>query len=277
MRNNAPAVLTAFLLLAVSPVLLAAQTPPVESVWAAQPPKLDASSREWEGASFAQAEKGGVQYAFRNDGTNLYVLFTILDPKLRSTVEEGGLTVRVDPAGNESRDYGILFHRKRITANESISMLEKTGPISDEQKAKIRQTAYYNYYLAEVVDKAGDPVPVPAGVAGPTVLFKFATEKKTLVFELEIPLARVNPALPGLGADPGATVGLEFEWGGPTESTRKALARSRGAQSDIANEQITSGRGTDITAGARKIERTPTKYSFWTAVKLARPELRDRP
>jgi len=270
MRNNAAAVSIALAILAGSPILFA-QAPPVESVWAAQPPKLDASSREWEGASFTPWENGGVQYAFRNDGGNLYLLFMITDPKLRSTIEEGGLTVWVDPAGQASKDYGILFHRKRITANESITMLERQGVLSDEQKAKIRQTPYYNYYLAEVVDKKEQRVPVPAGVAGPPVLFKFATEKKTLVFELEIPLARVNPALPGLGADPGDAVSLGFEWGGLTEAGRIALARARGAQSDIANEQVTSGRGTDITAGARKIERTPTKYSFWTVVKLAKP------
>lgn len=259
------------LVLFAASAALFAQTPSVDSVWAAQPPKLDASIREWEGTAFAQWENGAVQYAFRNDGGNLYLLFMITDSKLKSTIEEGGLTVWIDPAGQESKDYGILFHRKRITANESITMLERQSVLSDEQKAKIRQTPYYNYYLAEVVDKKGDRVPVPAGVAGPAVLFKFATEKKTLVFELGIPLVRMNPTLPGLGANPGATVSLGFEWGGLTESGRIALARSRGAQSDIANEQITSGRGTDITAGARKIERTPTKYSFWTIVNLAKP------
>lgn len=251
--------------------VLLAQTLPVDSVWAAQPPKLDASSKDWEGTAFAPWEKGAVQYAFRNDGSNLYILFQIPDPKLKSTIEELGLVVHIDPAGGESKDYGILFHRRRITANESIAMLERQAPLSDEQKAKMRATPYYNYYLAEVVDAKGETVPVPAGVAGPPVLFKFATEKKVLVFELEIPLARINPALPGLGVGPGATVNLGFEWGGPTEEQKKAIARARGAQSDIANEQVTSGRGTDITAGARKIERMPEKHAFWTAVKLAKP------
>ena len=267
---NKKAIGSIIVILAAAGFLLS-QTPAVDSLWEIQPPKLDGSSKDWEGTAFAQWDKGGVQYAFRNDGINLYLLFMITDPKMRSTIEEGGLTVHVAPAGQENKDYGILFHRRRITANESISMLERQGPLSDEQKAKIRATAYYNYYLAEVVDQKGDPVPVPPGVAGPPVLFKYATEKKNLVFELEIPLARTNPALPGLAADPGATVNLGFEWGGPTEEQRKAIARSRGAQSDIANEQVTSGRGTDITAGARKIDRLPEKYAFWTAVKLAKP------
>jgi len=258
------------LVLFAASAALFSQVPVVDSLWVDQPPKLDASSGDWLGTEFAKWENG-VQYAFRNDGTNLYLLFMITDPKLRSTIEEGGLTLRVDPTGQENRDYGIHLHRKRITANESISMLERQGFVSDEQKAKIRQTPFYNYYMAEVVDKKGDLVPVPAGVAGTQVLFKYTNEKKNLVFEVGIPLARVNPALPGLGAAAGTTLSLEFEWGGLTESGRQALARARGAQSDIANEQVTSGRGTDITAGARKIDRVPTKYSFWTAVKLAKP------
>jgi hypothetical protein len=269
MRKNAAAVSIVLAIFAGSPLLFA-QVPAVDSVWTAQPPKIDGSAKEWEGAVLTPWEKGGVQYAFRNDANNLYVLFEIPDQKLRSTIEDLGLVVHVDPSGGESKDYSIHFRRKRITANESIALLEKEGPVSDEQKAKMRATPYYNFYFAEVVDAKDEVVPVPAGVAGPPALFRFSTEKKVLVFELMIPLVRANAALPGLGATPGATVSLGFEWGGATEAQRKALARSRGAQSDIANEQVTSGRDTDITAGARKIERVPEKHAFWTAVKLVK-------
>ncbi|MCX6563340.1 MAG: hypothetical protein NTU60_07010, partial [Candidatus Aminicenantes bacterium] len=60
-----------------------------------------------------------------------------------------------------------------------------------------------------------------------------------------------------------------FEWGGPTEEQRKALARARGAQSNISNEEDV-GRSTDITAGARRIERLPEKHTFWSKVNLAK-------
>jgi hypothetical protein len=260
-----------FGILFIVSIASAAESQPaaVDSIWAAQPLKIDGSAKDWTGAAVGSWEKGGVQYAFANDASNLYVLFQIPDPKLRSTIEELGLVLRVDSGGGENRDYGIRFRRRRITANESIALLEKEGPVSDEQKSKMRATPYYNFYFAEVVDSKGDAVSVPAGVAGPPAMFKFSTEKKVLVFELMIPLARANAALAGLGAQPGATLSLGFEWGGPTEEQRKAAARQRGTQSDIANEQVTSGRGTDITAGARKVERMPEKHFFWTAVKLA--------
>lgn len=248
---------------------LSGQNQAADSVWATQPPKIDGASKDWEGTMFAMWEKGGVQYAFRNDGNNLYLLFMITDAKLRSTIEDLGLTIYVDPAGGESKDYGILFRRKRITANESIALLEKQGPVSDEQKEKMRATPFYNYYFAQVVNKKGEPVPVPPGVAGPPAMFKYTTEKKNLVHELMIPLNRLNPALPGLGAGPGSTLSIGFEWGGPTEEQRKALAKARGAQSNIANETDV-GRSTDITEGARNIERMPVKHTFWSMVSLAK-------
>lgn len=254
-------------LAAAAPILIAQDTT-VRSVWAAQPPKIDGASKDWEGVALSAAEKGGVQYALRNDGNNLYLLFIIGDAKLRSTIEELGLTVFIDPTGQESKDYGILFRRKRITANESIALLEKQGPVSDEQKDKMRATPFYNYYFTEVVNKKGETVPVPAGVAGPPAMFKYATEKKSLVFELMIPIKRVHPALPGLGVGPGEPVSLGLEWGGPTEEQRKAIARTKGERANITNETSTSGMGIDPNASSRGIDRIPTKYMVWTKVMI---------
>jgi len=259
-------VLVGLLALAAAASILTAQDATVRSVWAAQAPKIDGASKDWEGVALFAAEKGGVQYALRNDGSNLYVLFIITDPKLRSTIEELGLTLFVDPAGQESKDYGILFRRKRITANESIALLEKQGPVSDEQKEKMRTTAFYNFYFSEVVNKKGETVPVPAGAAGPPAMFKFAAEKKSLVFELVIPLQRANPALPGLGIGPGEQVSLGFEWGGPTDAQLKAIVRARGERANITNETSSSGMGLDPNASSRGIDRVPPKYMFWTKV-----------
>jgi hypothetical protein len=247
---------------------LSAQDKTVRSVWAAQPPKIDGASKDWEGVALTDAEKGGVQYALRNDANSLYVLFVITDQKVRSTIEELGLTLYVDPAGAASKDYGILFRRKRITANESIALLEKQGPVSDEQKDKMRATPFYNYYFTEVVDKKGDTVPVPAGVGGPPAMFKFAADKKNLVFELMIPLRRLAPALPGIGAGVGDQTSLGFEWGGPTEAQRKAIARARGDAAKITNETSLSGMGTDPNASSSKVDRMPPKFLFWTKVQL---------
>jgi len=241
------------------------------SAWASQPPKVDGAAREWEASVLAEWEKGGVQYAFRNDAQNLYVLFIVKDAKFRSTIEDVGITLYFSTEGKEKKDYGILFRRKRITAEESIALLEKEGPVSEDQKAQIRSRAFYNYYAHEVLTKKAEgPLP-QEGISVPPAFFKYAAQQKTLVYEFAIPLARVQEMAAGVGAEPGAKVMVGFEWGGPTEEQRKAIARARGERANITNETDVSGMNRmDPTGGARGIDRLPPKYSFWSTVQLAK-------
>jgi hypothetical protein len=269
MKKMSFLILSMVLALAVLPAIpgRAAQDKTTESVWTSQPLKIDGAAKEWEGAALAEWENGGVGYAFRNDGQNLYVLFIIKDSKLRSTIEEVGITLYVDAEGNKKKDYGIHFQKKRITAEESIALLEKEGPVSEDQKAQIRSKPYYNYYASEVVTKKTGLSPVPPGVL--PAMFKYASQQKSLVYEFAVPLNRIQDNAAGIGAQPGATVTIGFEWGGPTEEQRKAIAKARGDRSNIANE-TDLGRSTDITAGARGIDRLPPKHSFWSTVRLAK-------
>lgn len=269
MKKMSFSVLSMVLAVAILPVISgrAAEDKTTESVWTSQPPKIDGAANEWEGAALAEWENGGVQYAFRNDAQNLYVLFIIKDSKLRSTIEDVGITLYVDAQGNKNKSYGIHFQKKRITAEEFIAMLEKEGAVSEDQKAQIRSKPFYNYYASEVVTKKTGSSPVPPGVR--PAMFKYASQQKSLVYEFTAPLNRIQDNAAGIGAQPGATVTIGFEWGGPTEEQRKAIAKARGEQSSIANE-TDLGRSTDITAGARGIDRLPPKHSFWSTVRLAK-------
>jgi hypothetical protein len=83
-----------------------------------------------------------------------------------------------------------------------------------------------------------------------------------------IPLRRLAPALPGIGAGVGDQTSLGFEWGGPTEAQRKAIARARGDAAKITNETSLSGMGTDPNASSSKVDRMPPKFLFWTKVQL---------
>ena len=103
-------------------------------------------------------------------------------------------------------------------------------------------------------------------VAVKPALFKYAPQQQLLVYEFAIPLARVHELAAGVGADPGKTVMVGFEWGGPTEAQRKQAARAAG-NAGIANEEVTrGGRVEDMGRGGGRI---PSKYSFWAEVQLA--------
>jgi len=269
MKKMSFLILSMVLALAILPAISgpAAEDKTTESVWTNQPPKLDGAANEWEGAALAEWEKGGIQYAFGNDAQKLYVLFIIKDSKLRSTIEDVGITLYIDTEGNKNKNYGIHFLRKRITAEEFIALLEKDSAVSEDQKAQIRSKPFYNYYASEVVTKKTGLSPVPPGVL--PAMFKYASQQKSLVYEFAVPLNRVQDNAAGIGAQPGAAVTIGFEWGGPTEEQRKAIAKARGEQSNISNE-TDLGRSTDITAGARGIDRLPPKHSFWSTVRLAK-------
>lgn len=269
MKKMSFLILRMVLAMAILPAISgrAAEDKTTESVWTSQPPKLDGAANEWEGAALDEWEKGGIQYAFRNDAQNLYVLFLIKNTKLRSTIEEVGITFYVDAEGNKKKDYGIHFQKKRITAEEFIALLEKDSIVSEDQKAQIRSKPFYNYYASEVVTKKTGLSPVPPGVR--PAMFKYASQQKSLVYEFTVPLNRIQDNAAGIGAQPGATVTIGFEWGGPTEAQKKAIAKARGEQANIANE-TDLGRSTDITAGAREIDRLPPKHSFWSTVRLAK-------
>ena len=62
----------------------------VQSVWAATPVSIDGLSDEWTGGTMAKFKSAKIDYAFRNDNENLYVVFIFKEPRSRSA--QSGLT-----------------------------------------------------------------------------------------------------------------------------------------------------------------------------------------
>jgi len=239
----------------------------IASVWAGTPPTIDGASADWTETTFSLWEKGDVDYAFRNDADSLYILFVFKNPKFRSTVEQLGMHVYVNTEGKKSKDYDVHFLKKQLTAAEAIAYLERQSPLSEDQKTQMRAKNAYNVYLNQVTNKNAKSQGIPQGVYPKPALFKYAPLEKTMVYEFSIPLARVHELAAGVGAEPGKTVTIGFEWGGPTEAQRKQAARAAG-NAGIANEQITRG-GEIETMTPGSGGRIPPKYAFWAEVKLA--------
>jgi hypothetical protein len=80
MRKNAAAVSIVLAIFAGSPLLFA-QVPAVDSVWTAQPPKIDGSAEDWEGAAHDHSypaevvDKTGDVVPVEPGGTGPLVLF----------------------------------------------------------------------------------------------------------------------------------------------------------------------------------------------------------
>jgi hypothetical protein len=245
-----------------------AQDEILQSVWTAQAPKIDGNPDDWGGISRSVWKKGNVEYSFRNDAQTLYVLLTFKDPQFRSSMEATGIILYFNAAGKEKKDYGLLFKKKRATAEETIAFIEKSETLSDERKAQIRGTAYYNLYLEEVLINEAKAPSGEGKESGRPALFKYANQKKEFTYEFAVPMARFIERASAGGAAPVPVVTIGFEWGGRTEEQKKQAARA-GANTGIANEEPTRSSGID-SMGRGGGASGPSKYTFWCQVQLAK-------
>ena len=258
---------TAVLAAAVAAASAAAAEDDISSGWAASPPRIDGKADEWQATAFTVWKKGDVHYAFRNDGEKLYVLLIFKNPKSLSMIGQTGIRLYFNAAGKKSKDYAVHFVRRQVPVEEAIAFAERDRPLSEEEKAQLRTKPAYNIYDSQVQNKKAKSEPA-APSAFPPAHFRFAQDQKTFVYEFEIPLVRGDDLAAGVGAAPGESVMVGFEWGNPTEEQLKRTARVSG-EAGIANEEASRGR-VERMAGAKTGPRPP-KYTFWASVRLAEP------
>jgi hypothetical protein len=248
----------------------------VTSVWTDQPVAVDGLKSDWQGIALTEWKKNAVSYAFRNDGETLYVLLVIQDPKYKSTIEQTGVTLYFDAQGAKAKDYGVLFKRLRLNPEEYIAHLEKQGPVSDEDKAGIRQKAGFYLFHHQVLDRKGKPVPAVSEASARPAVFKYAPDGQAVAYEFSVPLLRGSDLVAGVAPGTGGSIEVGFEWGGETAEMRAAAAKRLREGANTANEQVGGGLGgQSLDSGPRgagpaaKKPPSPKKYAFWTTVKLA--------
>lgn len=260
---------------------------PVTSRWLAAPLLIDGQNQDWAGDALATEKGVKVDYAFGNDGRNLYVLFIFNDPKFLSTIDATGITIYFSPAGKKEKDFGVRFMKKNVGPDEVIATFEKRGmALTEEKKQEIRATPKYNLFLADAVDKDGKvivPTQNPADVDPPA--FRSARQGNLVIYEFRVPLVARDLHPAGVGAAPGQAIRLGFEWGGLTEEMKKAMASNMGGQgtragaTDVSMDETLRGgdesEGMSMGSSSPSLARMrmgPKKHSFWVDVALAQSQ-----
>jgi len=250
----------------------------VESRWAAEPPRVDGQAVEWGQDVMSSQKNLSVDFAFRNDAINLYVLVVFKDPRFLSSIDMTGITLYFSPVGRKQKDFGVRFKRKNATADELIGMLEKQGQtLTEEKKTEIKAKPMYFLFEADAVNKKGDLTPTPEAqgdVERPVFRLSKSTEG-FMVYEFRVPLASrdVHPA--GVGSGPGKSIKVGFEWGGVTKEMRAAMMGGEGMpdQSRVSDEDARGERAENESAGSSpslaRSAQGPKQYSFWVDLKLA--------
>lgn len=255
----------------------------IEAIWAPEPVSIDGNRDEWTEPPLVTDNKLAIDYAFRHDGQNLYILFIFNDPKFLSTINDTGMTIYFSPANKKSKDFGIRFTRKNVTGEELIALMEKQKTqLTEEQKAKLRENpkARYLFYEAMVVGKKGEIYPPhdQEGVAPPS--FRVGRSGKSIIYEFRVPMVSPTTYVAGIGFQPGQMLRIGFEWGGMTQEMRRAMMARMAEQGTTARatesslERTISGEEDETSmmmggGGGPRLGSTPKKYSFWVDVKLS--------
>jgi hypothetical protein len=251
----------------------------VASEWAAAPMRIDGLDQDWQDATFLTDPGSKAQYAIKNDGRDLYVLFVFKDMMSSTTIEYTGMKVFFGTAGKKTKELGVLFTKRSLPTEVVIAELEKRGqPLTEAQKAELRKQKEQRVFVEEPINEKNVEAPTDPAVKTDAPAYRSAVKQRVLYCEFRIPLSRVNEPR-GIGTEPGQTVKLGFEWGGMTKDIMKNMMADRAASGAVARQsQGSSDSGFRDSGGEGGYEgpdfnygRDPRyrKHSFWIDVQLA--------
>jgi hypothetical protein len=247
----------------------------VQSIWASEPVRVDGYPMDWDRTALTSEDKLSIEYGFRNDAENIYVLFVFKDPKVLSSIAATGITIWFHPEGKKKNDYGILFIQRNIPPDQMIARLEKQrGTLSEEEKERIGANPSYLVYDTEIVGKkAKAQAQSTQERTDNPAIFRYMKLQNENVFEFEIPMERMNEQLAPRSIDTGKSLKIGFQWGGATKEMREEIMRRSRAlertRADV-SEDVGSREGMSGTEGAsRGLLQAPKEYKIWVDVDLA--------
>ena len=256
-----------------------------ESIWTESSVNIDGLDDDWVDNTLNFEKKVEVDYAFKNDANNLYVIFVFKDPKYLSTVggiKGTGMTLWLNTEGKKKKRYGINFKMKRVTADELIAIIEKQqGPLPEAEKKRIKSGSHYDLYRGEVIDKKGNILTASAlGGELREPIFRSKEKQKMMVYEFRMPLRILEKLSADQVIEPGKVVKVGFEWGGMTKEMKAARmgrleassARESESRAKDVTEQDIAKSLRDSSGAMTRARRGPLRYSFWVDVKLAQKD-----
>ncbi len=257
------------------------------SSWEIAAVKFTSFNNDWIGEALNFKKNVKVNYAFKNDAENIYVLFIFKDSKYMSSIKNTGMTIWFNKEGKKKKKYGIRFKEKKISPYELFSFLEKQqGFIPEEKKNEIRSKPNYIMLSSEIINKNNkSKSPEEVNDKTRTAWFRMKEQQGMVVYEFSIPLEMASEIDQGIGIEPGKSIKVGFEWGGMTKEMQMAMNRDA-ALANLPQTCTTSSScepstdkkngnnkgSTTYDFGTRSRVRSPKKYCFWVNVLLAKNE-----
>jgi hypothetical protein len=272
---------------------------PVDSIWRDREITIDGRDTEWHGARVI-LEDASVGFGIINDADYLYLTLSVSDPAIQAQILRQGFTVWLDAHGGKSESFGVRFPLGLMAMKGSgdqgdVSGLtdQETGfgdlpPFMDQglgRGGKMTRAQLESLYErataqqeAQIIGPRRDQVRRVLVAESGGILLATRYERGRLVYELRAPLASASQRPVGLGAAPGARIGVGFET--PEMDLRALRAqmseqdRPGGVMGDGSMGRGNRGdnpmRGGRGARGRRMQGREP--FQVWTRVQLARSD-----
>ncbi|MGD1010172.1 MAG: hypothetical protein ABR951_08500 [Candidatus Aminicenantales bacterium] len=251
----------------------------VESRRALSPVRIDGQADEWRLSGLIKDKNSGVELAFQNDGRNLYILVVLKSPDPRKAVEATGMTILSRPGRAKKPENGVLFLSRTVSTDAFIAWQESRGALLTEaEKAEIRKTARHAVFMAFAVDAKGSTYgPLRRQSDSDPPDFGVSESAAQATYEFRLPLASPEFVPGGIGAGPGETVRVLFEWGGVEN---KMLSAKASRQLQTSHSGYLSGTGRTwsqefldtFDAMSRPTSSSTKRYSLPVDVNLAQSQ-----
>lgn|GEM_PF-3006080 len=239
-------------------------------IYTYQPVEIDGKTGDWENIARYKSYGGNVEYAFKMDKSNLYILFVFNDPDLLSTFSSGGMKIFINPSSSRKRELGIHFIKRTLTAGQMVELLEKRyGPLPEDRRREVYSRPQYHIYQSVIIKEDRQETTSIQLNARESCAFIVAEESDGRViaeYKIPHPVQREILKAEQLPDE----IRLVFEWGGMTSEMYQQQMKMRQARSHSGNTQedrissITEDRdGVDqpyLSAGARNLG--PQKYTI---------------
>lgn len=125
---------TAVFLLFTTLLLQGCKEIEMTSQWKQENIEIDGRDMEWSG-SFKVIEGQKAVISARHDSTHLYLVFKTMDNQVMQKIISSGLTVWIDPSGDEKKSFGIHYPIGMMDWNKS-QMYDPADWVTPEEREK---------------------------------------------------------------------------------------------------------------------------------------------
>jgi hypothetical protein len=272
--------------------------PELPSNWLDREITIDGKNPEWAGAEAYYSEEQGIKIGFFNDERYLYVYLASWHRQDEMQILRNGLTVWFDPAGGKKQAFGIRYPLQRKMAPSDLAArggafreripgmrgerpdsFPSAAETSREQRIPADVLIGARSVLEVIRPGEGEheslAMPDSSGIGVDAMI---DVVNRTLIYELRVPLQRIEESPYAIGAKPGQKIGVGLLVG---KRERSSLERPEGAPEREMGEEPggmgrPAGEGMGGFPGGRRGDfggmrggMTAEPLELWVTVKLA--------